>query len=45
MADMWIAIEEMLRDGADVQTVAQALHVPVEWVIDIYDSMGADEPR
>jgi hypothetical protein len=39
MSDLWIVISENLERGYTVAEVAQMMHVPVEWVAEVKESM------
>lgn len=39
MSDMWIAIEELLRNGVSEFVIAESLRVPLEWVYSVAEQM------
>lgn len=46
MAEIAMEIEEMLMRGEDTNTIAQALHIPLKWVLDVEeDLMQLANPR
>jgi hypothetical protein len=42
MSDLQITIQEMLVDGMDAKTIANRLHVPLNWVIACEDALFHD---
>lgn len=39
MSDLWIEVEELLRNGNSVDEIVEMVGVPVDWVLTVQDSM------